>query len=106
MKSNNTFKYVNDGCDAKSARTLEELFGVKKELNLPYKRLADLEQGLKAMNLVDMQSLAVKMGIKPCAERQRLMRACVDQFTRLTKTYGYAKEPAKDVAPLIDFSKI
>lgn len=96
------FKYVNDGCDPKSATTLDQLFGNKRQLNLPYKKLPELEAALKRMNLVDMQSLAITLGIKPCSERIRLSRACVDQFERLTKTYGFAKKIKPEDEELFD----
>jgi hypothetical protein len=85
------FTYVSDGVDPKQATTLDELFGRKKQLDLPYSSLAELDKDLKTMNLLDMQSLAIKMGIKPTSDRHRLVRACQDQFIRLTKTYGVAK---------------
>lgn len=92
-----TYKYVEDGCKPSDARTLDELFGKKKVLNVPYKSKAELETALKAMNLLDIQSLAIKMGIRPTSDRPRLVRACLDQYSRLVKTYGLAKQPTEDL---------
>ena len=97
------FKYVKDGTDPKSATSLEQLFGSKKTLNVGYSNSDELEVSLKGMNVADIQTLAVKLGIKPCSNRNQLVRACIDQFNRLTKTYGNAKtpksEPVKDFDP-------
>lgn len=85
------FKYVNDGCNPKDATTINQLFGTKKELNLPFQRVQEMEAAMKSMNLIDIRSLAVKLGLKPTGDRPRLIRGCIDQFNRLTKTYGNAK---------------
>lgn len=94
---NRKFKYVLDGCAPKDANTVEQLLGFKRELNLKYKSSEELTASLKTMNLLDMQSLAVELGVKPCNDRKRLVRACTDQFVRLTKTYGSAKVKNKDI---------
>ena len=92
---NRKFKFVSDGIDPKNARTLDELMGVRKELNYPFKNVSELEAHLKTLNMLDMQNLAVDLGIKPNMERPRLVRACMEQFVRLTKTYGAAKQVTK-----------
>jgi hypothetical protein len=85
------FKYTSDGeAGQKGARTIHEALGIKRHLNLPYDSLASLDKALKTMNLVDMQSLAMKLGVKPISDRPRLSRAVTDQFVRLHKSYGAA----------------
>jgi hypothetical protein len=101
----NVFKYVTDGTSAKDASSVDQMFGIRKVLNLPYQTSAQLESALKGMNLADIQKLAVTFGIKPASHRPQLVRACIDQFNRLTKTYGAAKEQTSEVLPTFDPSK-
>lgn len=85
------FKYVSDGeAGQKNARTIHEALGLKRTLVLPYETFAGLEKALKTMNLVDMQAVAMKMGVKPINDRARLNRALCDQYIRLHKSYGCA----------------
>lgn len=84
------FKYASDGDNSgkRGGRTLHEILGIKRELNLPYETLDGLTRALKTMNLVDMQALAMKMEVKPIGDRARLSRALTDQYIRLHKSYG------------------
>jgi len=102
---NRKFKYVSDGTSPKDATTMDELFGVKKKAVLPFSSLPQLEASIKRMNMAEIQTLAIQMGIKPCSERVRLVRACIDQYNRLTKTYGAAKTPDLESQPTFDPSK-
>lgn len=93
------FKYASDGhVDAKSASTIHELLGIERKVSLPYDSLASLEKALKTMNIVDMQSLAMKMEVKPISDRPRLVRALTDQYVRLHKSYGCALKKVEDEA--------
>ncbi len=94
--NNIKFKYVADGCDRKDAATLDQFLGQKKVLDLPFQELREMEAALKSMNLIDIRALAVKLGLKPVGDRPKLVRGCVDQFNRLTKTYGSAKRNSPD----------
>ena len=89
--NNIKFKYVKDGCAPKDAHTIDQFFGQKKVLDLPYQTVEAMEGAFKTMNIHDIQKVAVRLGLKPTNERPRLVRACVDQFQRLTKTYGSAQ---------------
>jgi len=84
------FKYVRDG-NIDNPRTIDEAMGFRKSPVIGgYTSVAELQNALKTMNLVDMQDLAIKLGIKPVGERQRMIRSMCDQFKRLTRTYGNA----------------
>lgn len=96
------FKYVTDGCEPKTATSLDQLFGQKKTLNLPFQQVHEMEAALKSMNLIDIRSLAVKLGLKPIGDRPKLVRGCIDQFNRLTKTYGSAKAQNSENAVKFD----
>lgn len=100
------FKYASDGESAvpKGAKTLHEVLGIKRDLNLPHKTLDSLTKDLKTMNLVDMQALAMEMEVKPIGDRARLSKALTDQYIRLHKSYGCVikREDEPDGSPDFD----
>lgn len=89
MKS---FKRVADGvAQTDTKMTIKELWGPKETLKLPYNSVADLEAAIPRLNLLDLQKLAVELGVKPCGDRPRLSRAVKDKYIKLTKTYAGAR---------------
>lgn len=86
----NKFKYAVDGTKKDCPSTIEEVLGIKKSLDLPYSSQAALEEGVKTLNMHDLQALAIRLGIKPCADRPRLVKNITTQYIRLTRTYGSA----------------
>lgn len=102
-----TFKYASDGeiSNNKSASTIHDLLGIKREVNLPYESVGDLEFALKTMNIIEMQALAMKLQVKPISDRPRLTRALVDQYVRLHKSYGCALKRGDENAKPFDPSQ-
>jgi len=87
------FNKVTDGVsEAGGKLTIHDMTGRKrKALNLPYESVADLESAIPRLNMLDLQKLAVSLGIKPCADRPKLSRAVKDKYISLTKTYAGAR---------------
>lgn len=92
------FENVADGKDRgvnKSPRSLAEAMGFKGSDKYNTSDAEEYEKALKSMNLVDLQSHAIGIGIKPNCERRALQERLKKEFRKTNSSYVGALQTQK-----------
>lgn len=71
-------------------RTLESVLGVKEVNEFGTANARVFEENISEMNLVDMQTLAVKIGVMPSPNKPNLKKRLLKAFNSRNKTQGAA----------------
>lgn len=92
------YKYQSHGREGQEPSRINHLLGAYEVNPLPYKDEKELEASMSKMNLIDIQKMAIKIGLVPTGDRKKLCKSVAVKYRDLVRLCG-VNAPKKEFNP-------